>query len=97
MKKVLLRMKKYIISGVVLMGTGLVSLVLGRLVDVENESALTLDNIEALTSGDVQGTDGTKTEVCYVDINFEKEDSRVANTYYCGDCKEVPYTTRVTS
>ena len=59
-------------------------------------SALTIENIEALTDNEASGSSGSKTkrEVCYKDISFEKEESRVANTWYCGDCSEVPYTTR---
>lgn len=53
---------------------------------------LLMENVEALTAGEV--AEVTKHSICYMNVTFDEEDSRVSTVTYCGGCSEVPYTTR---
>ena len=56
------------------------------------QSSLLMENVEALTAGEV--AEVTKHSICYMNVTFDEEDSRVSAVTYCGGCSEVPYTTR---
>lgn len=56
------------------------------------QSSLLMENVEALTAGEV--AEVTKHSICYMNVIFDEEDSRVSTVTYCGGCSEVPYTTR---
>ena len=56
------------------------------------QSSLLMENVEALTAGEV--AEVTKHSICYMNVTFDEEDSRVSTVTYSGGCSEVPYTTR---
>jgi len=85
MKKIL------IISGVFVFIT--ITLIEMKQSEMEQLSMLTLENIDALSSGDVSA-ESSKSKICYKDVEYDENNSRASTTYYCGDCKEVPYTSR---
>lgn len=59
----------------------------------DNLSTLTMENVEALTFGEDSESSG-KSKICYTYVMYDENDSRLSTTWYCGDCTEIPYTTR---
>ena len=46
------------------------------------QSSLLMENVEALTAGEV--AEVTKHSICYMNVTFDEEDSRVSTVTYCG-------------
>lgn len=69
------------------------SLLHNKVGNIERFTTFEQQNIEALSAGERPGEAG-KSYICYKDLEYDEKDSRIAVTVYCGDCTEMPYTTR---
>lgn len=85
-------MKKFVL-GSMLFALILFSAMAYRQKNQESLSTIELKNIEALSSGETP-SGSEKHSICYKDISYDENDSRLSVTVYCGDCSEIPYTTR---
>lgn len=55
---------------------------------------LLLANVEALTVENENGSSSGKSKCCWVDVSNDPELGEVSTVWYCGDCTEVPCTSR---
>lgn len=60
-----------------------------------NSSDLILANVEALTTGaEPGGSTSEASKICWVTVSSDPKLGVLSDTWYCGDCTEVPYTSR---